>query len=31
MNKKEVSEIKKQFKGKTLDQIFVEVYGGENE
>ena len=27
----EISEIKKEFGGKTLDQIFVEIYGGENE
>ena len=26
-----ISEIKKQFNGKSLDQIFVKVYGGENE
>jgi ABC-2 type transport system ATP-binding protein len=26
-----IPEIKKQFDGKSLDQIFVEVYGGENE
>ncbi len=26
-----ISEIKKQFGNKSLDQIFVEVYGGENE
>ena len=26
-----IAEIKKEFGGKSLDQIFVEVYGGENE
>lgn len=26
-----ISDIKKEFGGKSLDQIFVEVYGGENE
>lgn len=26
-----IDEIKKKFKGKSLEQIFVEVYGGENE
>lgn len=26
-----ISEIKKEFGGKSLDQIFVDVYGGENE
>ena len=26
-----ISEIRKEFKGKTLDQIFVDIYGGDNE
>ncbi len=26
-----IADIKKEFKGKSLEQIFVEVYGGENE
>ena len=26
-----IPDIRKQFNGKTLDQIFVKVYGGENE
>ena len=27
----EIGEIKKEFGGKSLDEIFVEVYGGNNE
>jgi ABC-2 type transport system ATP-binding protein len=26
-----IPEIRRQFKGKTLDQIFVQVYGGKND